>query len=70
MFTEDQVNDIKKQAIDIIGKKFTEGNDREAELLANQFLKVDPKNAQIMQILGLIKYAIPVWESIQILSKL
>lgn len=56
MFTKDQVNDIKKQAIDIIGKKFTEGNDREAELLANQFLKVDPKNTQIMQILGLIKY--------------
>ena len=51
MFTEDQVNDIKKQAIEIIGKKFTEGNDHEATLLANQFLKVDPKNTQIMQIL-------------------
>lgn len=56
MFTDDQIYAIKQKAIETLKKKFSEGKDKEVELLANQFLKVEEDNADILQVLGLIKY--------------
>ena len=56
MFTEEQINTLKSQAIKLLQKKFSENNDKEAEILAHQLLKVDEGNVQVIQLLGLIKY--------------
>ena len=56
MFSQEQIDNLKSQAMKILQKKFSENNDKEAELLANQLLKVSPDDIQILQILGLIKY--------------
>ena len=54
MFDKMQIDDLKKKASELMLKKFSEGNDRDAELLANQVIKIDPENANVIQLLGLI----------------
>lgn len=56
MFTEEQVRNIKESAEKLLLEKFKSGNDRDCELLASQILKVDPTNAKIIQLLGLLKH--------------
>jgi len=56
MFTENQIENIKEKAKKIAFDKFKNGNDRDAELICSQIIKVEPENIEMIQLLGLIKH--------------
>ena len=56
MFNEEEIKNIKEKAETLLIDRFSCGKDRDAELLATQILKIDPNNAKIIQLLGLLKH--------------
>lgn len=56
MFTEEQIKNLKEKAETLLIEKFSCGKDRDAELLANQILKINPQDVKVVQLLGLIKH--------------
>lgn len=56
MFSDADISNLVKQAIDTAFKKFQAGHYLDAEVVLVQTLKVSPNNTQALQLLGLVKH--------------